>query len=365
MAMVNGKDKKKILIVDDSPEAIAVLANALSDNYKRKVALNGEQAFKLLFSTEELPDLILMDVMMPEMDGYEVCRHLKSNEKFKDIPVIFLSSLSEVNDKIKAFENGGVDYIQKPFEIAEVNARIETHLRIRELQFQIEKHNKFLNQMVKEKVKEISESQTATIFALARLSESRDNETGEHLLRIKVLCRTLAEKLKENYLYKNLINDEFIENLELASPLHDIGKVGIKDAILLKKGKLTDLEFEEIKQHTLIGAETLREVYQKYPNNIFIKIGIEIANFHHEKWDGTGYPEGLAGDAIPLSARIMAIADEYDALRSKRVYKEAFSHEKSLEIIKESSGSHFDPEIAKVFLENESDFCSIYGKINL
>ena len=363
MAM-NNKDRRKILIVDDSPEAIAVLGNALSDNYKKSIALNGEQAFRILFSSDELPDLILMDVMMPEMDGYEVCRHLKCNEKFRDIPVIFLSSLSDVDDKIKAFENGGVDYIQKPFEIAEVNARINTHLKIRDLQSQIENHNKFLNQMVEQKVKEISESQIATIFALARLTESRDNETGEHLMRIRVLCRSLAEKIKDHSEYRDIVNDEFIENLELASPLHDIGKVGIRDEILLKKGSFSPEEFEEMKKHTVIGADTLKEVYQRYPNNIFIKIGIEIANYHHENWDGTGYPKGLSGKEIPLSARIMALADEYDALRSELVYKESFSHTKSLEIINEGAGKHLDPELVKIFLQNEKEFSDIYNRIN-
>jgi len=352
--------RKRILIVDDSPEAIAVLGNALPKHYKLQFALNGEKALNLLALSDELPDLILLDVMMPKMDGYEVCDRLKTDEKLNNIPVIFLSALADVGDKIKAFQNGGVDYIQKPFEIAEVNARVKTHLRLHDLQMALEKHNEHLNQLVEEKVKEISESQMATIFALAKLAEFRDDETGEHINRTQLLCRLIAEKLSIHFKYKYRISTEFIENLEKASPLHDIGKVGIKDAILLKPGKLTPAEFEEIKQHTTLGANKLREVFQNYPNNKFIEIGIEVAQSHHEKWDGGGYPEGLIGEKIPLSARIMALADVYDALRSKRVYKNAYSHEKACEIIIEERGKHFDPLIVDVFLKFEQEFKKAY-----
>ena len=349
----------KILIVDDSPEAIAVLSNALQ-NYKLQFALNGEKALNLLASSDVLPDLVLLDVMMPKMDGYEVCDRLKADERLNNIPVIFLSALADVGDKIKAFQNGGVDYIQKPFEIAEVNARVETHLRLHDLQMKLEKYNGHLNQLVEEKVKEISESQMATIFALAKLAEFRDDDTGKHINRTQFLCRLIAEKLSIHYKYKNRISTGFIENLEKASPLHDIGKVGIKDAILLKPGKLTPAEFEEIKQHTTIGANKLREVFQNYPNNKFIEIGIEIAQSHHEKWDGGGYPDGLIGEDIPLSARIMALADVYDALRSKRVYKDAYSPKKACEIIIDERGKHFDPLVVDVFLEFEQEFIKAY-----
>jgi len=350
-------ERKQILIVDDSPEAIEVLSNALPKHYKRQFALNGEKALGLLASSLELPDLILLDVKMPGMDGYEVCNRLKKDERLKNIPVIFLSALTDTKDKIKGFENGGVDYIQKPFETAEVQARVNTHISLHDLQMKLEQHNIHLSQLVEEKVKEISDSQMATIYALARLAESRDDDTGEHLERVQVFCRLMAEKLS----MRNGITEDFINALEKASPMHDIGKVGIRDAILLKPGKLTPEEFEEMKQHTTIGANTLREVYQKYPNNYFIAIGIEVAQSHHEKWDGSGYPNGLGGVEIPLSARIMALADVYDALRSKRVYKDAFSHEKSREIILEERGKHFDPLIVDVFNENVQEFAKIYS----
>ena len=352
---------KKILIVDDSPEAVEVLSNALPKNYKRQVALSGDKAIKLLEKSEVLPDLILLDVMMPVMDGYEVCRRIKQDERFKEIPVIYLSSLSDTKDKVKAFKNGGVDYIEKPFQFEEVRARVDMHLRLRFFQKELEKHNTNLKKMVEDQVKEISESQMATIFAMAKLAESRDNDTGAHLIRIQVFCRLLAKKLQVNSIYQDKIDADYIDNLEKASPLHDIGKVGIKDAILLKPGKLTQDEFEEMKKHTTIGADTLEEVYQKYPANYFIKTGIEIAKSHHEKWDGSGYPEGLSGEKIPLAARIMAMADVFDALHSKRVYKEAYSDEKTKAIIVTGRGKHFDPLIADAFLELEQDFDNTYA----
>jgi len=344
-------NRKKILIVDDSFEAIDALDNALPKHYKRQFALNGEKALNLLTSSVDLPDLILLDVKMPGMDGYEVCNRLKKDKRLKNIPVIFLSALTDTKDKIKGFKNGGVDYIQKPFEITEVQARVNTHINLHELHIKLEQHNKQLNQLVEQKVKEISESQMATIYALAKLAESRDDETGEHLNRVKIICRLIAEKLS---LHKD-ISIDFINTIEKASSLHDIGKVGVRDAILLKPGKLTPKEFEEIKLHTTIGANTLREVYQNYPNNYFIAIGIEVAQSHHEKWDGSGYPNGLKGEEIPLSARIMALADVYDALLSKRVYKDSFPLEKTRKIILNGRGKHFEPIIVDVFIDNVNE----------
>lgn len=212
------------------------------------------------------------------------------------------------------------------------------------------------------KDKEISEAQIATIYSLSKLSESRDDNTGEHIERVAIFCKILATKLSKIPKYRNYINDDYIENIYKASPLHDIGKVGIPDRILLKPNKLSDEEFEIMSTHTTIGANTLLEVQKKYPDNKFLELGITITHFHHEKWDGTGYPHGISGEKIPLSARIMALADVYDALRSKRVYKEAYSHEKSLEIIKQGEGSHFDPTIINVFVETEAEFKNTFEK---
>ncbi len=267
-----------------------------------------------------------------------------------------MSALTDVNVKVRAFKQGGVDYIEKPFQFEEVRARVDTHLKLRFLQKEVEAYSKSLEKRVQEKVQEITESQMATIFAMAKLAESRDNETGDHLKRIQIFCRLMAEKLSVREEYRGQINDSFIDNLQKASPLHDIGKVGIRDAILLKPGKLTESEFEEMKKHTTIGADTLKEVYAKYPDNHFMEIGIAVAQSHHEKLDGSGYPEGLAGEEIPLSARIMALVDVYDALRSKRVYKEAFPFERTCEIIFEGRGKHFDPTMVDIFFESGQEF---------
>lgn len=357
---INNVKEETILIIDDSHESINILINAIPKEYNCKVALSGEQAFKFLDASKTLPDLILLDVIMPGMDGYEVCRKLQKNDRLNKIPVIFLSALSDMEDKIKAFQNGGVDYIQKPFEIWEVQARVKTHLKLHNLQMELEKHNRYLNKLVDEKTKEVTESQLATIYGLAKLAERRDGETGEHIKRVQVLCGLIAKKMRLYNLFPKELNEEYINSLEKASPMHDIGKVGIRDSLLLKSGKLTQEEFEEMKEHTTIGANILREVAAKYPNNKLIEIGIEITQYHHEKWDGSGYPEGLAGDNIPLSARIIALADLYDALRSKRVYKQPFSHKKACDIIKADSGKHLDPRIVELFIQNEQEFAKKY-----
>jgi putative two-component system response regulator len=357
--------KKRILIIDDSPEAIDVLGNALPKDYILQFALSGELALKLLDNGKTLPDLILLDVMMPDMNGYEVCRRLKDDERFKNIPVIFLSSLLDAKDKVKAFQNGGVDYIEKPFEIREVQARVENHMRLHDLQEELKRYNKELNHLVELKVNEISASQMATIFALVKLSESRDKDMGLHIERIAEFCKFFATKLRDNHLYLATIDDAYIENMFKASPLHDIGKVSIPDKILLKPGKLSEEEFEVIKTHTTNGAQTLLEVKEKYPENKFIELGRKIALSHHEKWDGTGYPFGLKGEEIPLEGRIMAIVDVYDALRSRRVYKAAYSHETSIAIIMEGSGSHFDPTLVEIFMNFELTFDALYANFEM
>lgn len=216
----------------------------------------------------------------------------------------------------------------------------------------------------KQKDKEIFESQLATIFSLVKLAESRDDQTGAHIERVAIFCKLLANKLRNNPKYQAYIDDDYVDKLSKASPLHDIGKVGIPDSILLKPDKLSAAEFEIMKTHTTIGANTLSEVKKKYPDNKMLELGIHITHFHHEKWDGSGYPKGLAGAEIPLSARIMALADAYDALRSKRVYKEAYSHETSLEIIKQGKGTFFDPDIVDAFLEIEAEFEATFDLYN-
>jgi response regulator RpfG family c-di-GMP phosphodiesterase len=216
----------------------------------------------------------------------------------------------------------------------------------------------------RKKDKEIFEAQMATIYSLVKLSESRDHDTGAHVERVAVFCELLARHLQSIPKYKDYINEDYISNLSKASPLHDIGKVGIPDEILLKPGKLSEEEFEIMKNHTTIGANTLKEVKKRYPDNKFLELGINITLFHHERWDGTGYPHGISKEEIPLSARIMAIADAYEALRSKRVYKDAYTHEESLEIIKQGAGTFFDPEMVDILIQNQAEFKEAFEKYN-
>jgi putative two-component system response regulator len=354
--------RANILIVDDTPANLQVLSDLLK---QRGIHPRPVPSGKLALQAAELdaPDLILLDITMPEMDGYEVCQRLKAQKTLKEIPVIFISALTETLDKVKAFSVGGVDYITKPFQIDEVYARVETHLQLRRLQQEHEQTIQHLEQRVQNQVREISASQLATIFALAKLAESRDDDTGKHLERVRTFCKLLATRLGDQAQYRDQISAAFIEDIYQASPLHDIGKVGIPDAILLKPGKLSGEEFERMKLHTILGAQTLEAVSQQYPSNPLISMGRAIARHHHERWDGTGYPDGLAGEAIPLAARIMAVADVYDALRSKRVYKPGFPPMTTLDIMRNSSGTHFDPGIVSIFDELHEELDTTYERM--
>ena len=336
-----GGYQASIMIVDDTSENLNVLSAVLKEKgYEVRPVPSGKLALRA--AKNEAPDLILLDINMPDMDGYEVCERLKKDERTKDIPIIFVSAMSEIIDKVRAFSLGAVDYITKPFQLEEVDARVETHLKLRRLTMHLE-------HIVDRQVEEISEAQMSTIFAMAKLTQSRDDSTGKHLERVQGYCKLIACQLKHSSSYSYFINEKWIEIVSRASALHDIGKVGIPDRILLKEGRLTESEFEMMKEHSAIGFETLKEVQEIYPDNIFILTGGAIARSHHEKWDGSGYPDGLKEEEIPLPARIMAIADVYDALKSERCYKEAFSHEKCCKIIKENRGIIFDPEIVDVF----------------
>jgi len=352
------KNVPDIMIVDDEPANLQVLATILKNKkYKVRPASGGKQA--LQGDQMEPPDLILLDINMPDMNGYEVCEKLKASENLKEIPVIFISALNETMDKVKAFSAGAVDYVTKPFHIEEVLARVETHLKLHFFQLELEKYNQKLEELVLEQVRAISESQMATIFALAKLAESRDDETGRHQERVQSYCKVLCGQMAKQNRYSNSIGHAFTVEIFHASPLHDIGKVAIPDKILLKEGKLTPEEFEVMKKHAVYGAETLKQVHDKYPNNSFINMGIEIARFHHEKWDGGGYPDGLSGENIPLSARIMSVADVYDALRTKRCYKPSLTHNESSRIIIEDTEKRFDPSVIEAFSKVLEEFREI------
>ena len=345
----------KILIIDDSPSSLQMLAEILlRQGYEVHTVSSGREALR---EAEALrPDLILLDVVMPEMNGFEVCEALKKKETFQDTPVIFLSALNEAKEIIKGFEAGGVDYVTKPFQVKEVKARVEAHLKIRELQLELASHNRHQEDMAQENARELIDSQMSTIFALAMLAESRDDATGRHLETIRVYGRRLAAALRGADLPGEAIDDAFVETLFHAGPLHDIGKLGIPDRILLKPGKLTVDEFEIMKTHTRIGAQTLEAVQAAHPRSAFLSMSIAIAGSHHERWDGSGYPLGLSRESIPLPARIIAVGDVYEILRSPRPYRSALGHEESVRIISQGSGIQFDPFVVKDFLDQADEF---------
>ncbi|NCA97929.1 MAG: HD domain-containing protein [Clostridia bacterium] len=352
--------RDKILIVDSSPDAIRSLAGALPSRFTKLIATSGAKAFDLLAAAEDLPSLILLETLMPQMDGYEICSLLKADDRYREIPVIFISSKNEIREKIEGLQRGAVDFITKPFDPGEVMSRVDVHLKIFNLQQELTRRQHDLEDLVEAKAKEVTEMQLATIFALVRLTDRRDDKIGGHLERTQRICASLARKLSESPRFQNQIDEAFMDNLFKAAPLHDIGKVGIPDHIYLKPGRLTPEEFATMQQHTLVGAQTLAKVLEKFPDNQLIHTGVEIARYHHERWDGQGYPEGLAGEAIPLSARIMAVADVFDALRMLRPYKKPMPHKDSVVVIREGRGSHFDPDVVDAFLAVESDLEKLY-----
>ena len=340
-----------VLIVDDNTTNLQLLHETLDGTgYRLLIAKNGRTA--LAIAGKANPSLILLDIMMPEMDGYEVCRRLKSEEKTKQIPVIFITALADEDDEAKGLELGAVDYITKPFNPALVRARVRIHLELKQHQNQLE-------QLVKERTRRLELTQAVTIESLATLAEYRDPETGGHIKRTQNYVKVLAKHLKNHPRFQSELNDEIIDLLYMSAPLHDLGKIAVPDNILHKAGKLSDEEFAEMKKHTNYGHDALRITEQKLGENSFLRYARQIAYTHQEKWDGSGYPNGLKGDAIPLSGRLMALADVYDALISKRVYKPPFSHEKAVEIILEGKGTHFDADIVDAFVALEETFRNI------
>ena len=351
-----------LLVVDDNEMNRDMLKRRLTrDGYRIDVAENGRHALEKVAAGNY--DLVLLDIMMPEVDGYRVLAQMKSTPALRHIPVIMITALEEMESVVRCIEMGAEDYVLKPFNPVLLKARVGACLEKKRLHDQeenyrvkIEQQNTLLEGRVREQVREISEAQLAAIFAMSKLAESRDPETGEHLERMREYCRILSTFLATTPRYSNVIDQKYIDNIYAASPLHDIGKVGIPDAVLLKPGKLTEVEWVIMRTHTFVGAQTLLQVNREYPGNDLIRTGMAIAGNHHEKWDGSGYPYGAKGEGIPLVARVLALGDVYDALTSKRCYKEAFTHEASHEIIVTQSGTHFDPEVVEAFLATEEEF---------
>ena len=352
-------DKATILVIDDTPENLSLMQLLLRDRYKIKGANNGERGLEIALS-EPQPDLILLDIMMPGMDGYEVCARLKGNPRTADIPVIFLTARSELEDEERGFELGAVDYITKPISPSICLARLRTHLTLKATADFLRDKNVFLETEVSKRTREVNAIQDVTILAMASLAETRDSDTGNHIRRTQHYVRALAWKLSSHPRFRDYLTVANITLLFKSAPLHDIGKVGIPDRILLKKGRLTPEEFAVMKTHTTLGRDAIAHAEQALGLEVaFLTRAKQIAYSHQEQWDGSGYPEGLQGDAIPIPARLMAVADVYDALISRRVYKEPMPHTEAVDIIRRTSGQHFDPDVVEAFVQIHQQFYAI------
>ena len=344
----------RILVVDDIESNIDILVDVLGSDYEVSVAMDGETALQTII--EVTPDLILLDIMMPGMDGYEVCKRLKADENTQKIPIIFLTAMTEERDEARGLALGVADYVTKPFSPALIRARVRNQLELK-------LYRDHLEELVMERTRELALTQEVTIDGLAVLAEYRDPETGGHIQRTKNYVRLLAEHLKTHPRYSDFLDDITIELLYKSAPLHDIGKVGVCDSILLKPGRLTREEFKEMEMHVIYGHNAIKAAERKLGENSFLRFAKEITISHHEKWDGSGYPYGLKAEAIPFVGRLMAMADVYDALISKRVYKPPFSHKKAVDIIVNGDGRtepcHFDPDVLQAFIDLAEDFRQI------
>jgi putative two-component system response regulator len=341
----------KILLVDDNTANLQVLRETLDGlGYKLLIAKNGQSALEIVRKAS--PDLILLDIMMPDMDGYEVCRKLKAVASTRHIPVIFLTAMADAEDEARGLSLGAVDYITKPINPELVRARVRNHLELKQ-------YRDSLEELVKQRTRELQLTQAVMIESLATLAEYRDPETGGHIKRTQNYVKALAVHLKNHPKFRGELTDEMINLLYLSAPLHDMGKVGVRDHILLKPGRLDEAEFHEMQKHTTYGHDALRITEEKLGKSTFLRLAREIAYAHQEKWDGSGYPRGLKAEEIPVSGRLMALADVYDALISKRVYKPPMPHDDAVRIILDGKGRHFDPDVVDAFLELQAVFRNI------
>jgi putative two-component system response regulator len=380
-------EKNTILVVDDTPENLAVLGELLQPKYRVRVANSGKRALQIAQS-QPGPDLILLDVMMPEMDGYEVIRLLREDPRTRAIPVIFVTAMDGDADEKHGLELGAVDYITKPIKPAIVLARVNAHIEIKQARDWLKNQNRYLEKEIASRMRDNQLMQDVSIRALASLAEARDMETGQHILRTQAYVEVLIAQLRTHPRFSAFLTDTMSHMVGKAAPLHDIGKVGIPDSILLKPARLTGDEFKIMMTHSTIGGEAIdiamrselseadfklladhcfpsanttveeRQAFENAPL-AFLAVAREIAIWHHEKWDGSGYPHNLIGDQIPIPARLMALADVFDALSSRRIYKSAMSFEESARIIIESSGKHFDPDIVAAFEASKAAFHEI------
>lgn len=353
-----------VLIVDDTPENLTVLGEILIPHYRVKVASSGARALKLA-EVEPHPDLILLDVMMPEMDGYQVIQSLRHNPTTADIPVIFVTAMDATEDETYGLSLGAVDYITKPVVPAIVLARVQSQIELKQARDLMRAQNHWLEAEVQRRMRQNQMIQEVSLRALASIAESRDTDTGNHILRTQAYVKVLAEELTTLPQYATQLEPHTVELFVKAAPLHDIGKVSIPDHILNKPGKHTPEEWAIMQTHAKAGADAIWRAIRDEEDRSgldFLYVAMEIAHYHHEKWDGSGYPDQLAGEQIPLAARLMAVADVFDALINQRVYKPAFSIEQATDIIREGRGRHFDPDIVDAYLKHLGDFRAIAAR---
>lgn len=352
------ENRPAILVVDDVPDNLALARTLLRQRYEVRTATDGAQALEL--AKAELPDLILLDVMMPGLDGYETCARLKADERLRQIPVIFLTARAEIEDEERGFLLGAVDYVTKPLNPSLLLARVNTHLQLKRTQDLLQERNGFLEAEVARRVQEITLLQEVAITAMASLAETRDRETGGHIQRTVNYVRVLGEYLQQQGIYSDDLTPETICLMAKSAPLHDIGKMGIPDMILWKPAKLTPEEFALVQRHPLIGKRAIEGAERLLgTSESFLRYAKEMAYSHHERWNGTGYPEKLVEGQIPISARLMALADVYDAIISRRVYKDPIPHATAVKIIREEAGQQFDPTVVQAFLELADQFQEI------
>lgn len=340
---------KHILIVDDDKTNLAAAKSALSDTYKITAVISGVHALKFLEMNS--CDIILLDINMPEMDGFEVMKKIRINPKHKNVPIVFLTADNDPETESRCLTEGAIDFIAKPFVLNVMRSRIS---RILEL----DDFRQNLAEKLEEKTKHIIDIQRMIVMGMATMVESRDNSTGGHIKRTSAVVEILAKKLLET---QPEFSKEFLDMVIRSAPMHDFGKITVNDAILRKQGKFTSEEYKEMKKHSAQGAKVVRQILEGIEEQGFVDIAVNIAHYHHEKWNGLGYPEGLSGEQIPVEARIMALADVFDALVSKRCYKEAFSYDKAFSIIENDLGSHFDPVIGKIFITCRSELEEFYN----
>lgn len=343
-----------ILIVDDTTSNLVILAEMIkSIGYIARPVTSVKQALQAI--SVKKPQLILLDISMPEIDGFDFCEFIKQDPIMKDIPIIFISALNSTEDKVKGFKLGAVDFISKPFELEEITLRVNTHLKIFQMQNELKVHNKRLFKMFNDQVSKVNEEQKQLIFTLTEVMEKREDLQGNHITNVVKYCKLLAMSLQFSPKFEKQVTASFLDAIEVVAPLHDIGKIEIPESVLQKNGKLTEEEMEQVKLHTTVGAGYIQELYDKNRNEQY-KMAMDIAKYHHEKWDGSGYPCGLKEEEIPLSARILSIADVYDILTSDRYYRKALTHEEAIRILEEESGKSFDPNIMEVFMKIKNRF---------